>query len=115
MSIQPSLPDFGMSIDAVIGERVRTWLFRRHVLQTSLARALGITQPALSRKMGGYTGWNATDLIKAAAFLEVPITELLPEELVEAELKTKTPRLEQITDEEPQRARRDSNPQPSDP
>ena len=36
-------PGTEMTEDQVVGERVRTWLFRRHVMQRELAAHIGVT------------------------------------------------------------------------
>ncbi|WP_407701392.1 helix-turn-helix domain-containing protein [Trueperella bialowiezensis] len=72
-----------MSVDQIIGERVNTWLRRKRLMQMELADFLGIQRSVVSRKVSGHVSWSATDLVKTAAFLDVPLSELLPEETVE--------------------------------
>ena len=118
-----AIPEIGPrevdSPDAVIGERVRLWQFRRHVTQKQLAEVLGMKPAGVSRRLSGQTGWTSTDLVRVAAFLDVNLTDLLPEVLVEWERRRRggensAPGVVS-TSAEPRRARRDSNPQPSDP
>ena len=134
MTISEVGPRESDSPDAVIGERVRLWQFRRHVTQKRLAEVLRTTPPGVSRRIKGQTSWSPTDLIRVAAFLDVEISDLLPDTLVEQERQRiglasvseirggETPDRQRklrtgiaSTSAEPRRAQRDSNPQPSDP
>ncbi|MFC5370903.1 helix-turn-helix domain-containing protein [Arcanobacterium bovis] len=81
-----------MTVDEIIGERVGLWLRRRGHTQVSLAGALGLTKASISGKVTGRVSWSATDLVKTAAFLDLPIEALLPDETVELE-KAKAPEL----------------------
>lgn len=49
---------------------------RQRVSQTELARALGMTQPGVSRRIRGDVSWSADELIRVAATLGVPVAEL---------------------------------------
>ncbi|WP_084676488.1 helix-turn-helix domain-containing protein [Actinotignum urinale] len=71
--------------DQIIGERVHLWLYRHNFTLTDLATWLGLSHTTVSRKVRGTTAWSASDLVKTAAFLNVPLSELLPEETVELE------------------------------
>ena len=71
------------SRDQVIGERVNLWLRKKSLMQMDLAERLGLKAPVVSRKVSGHVAWSASDLVKTAAFLDVPLSELLPEETVE--------------------------------
>lgn len=51
----------------------------------SLADKLGITAATMSTKIAGKTSWSVEDLVKTAAFLDVSISDLLPNETVELE------------------------------
>ncbi len=79
-----------MTTNQIIGERVLAWLRRRNVMQRDLAKKLELTGAAVSGKIAGRTAWSAEDLVKTAAFLDVSIADLLPEETVEIE-KAKSP------------------------
>lgn len=59
------------------------WLFRRGKQQADLAAYLDLTGATTSRKIAGKTQWSVTDLARTAAFLEVPLSELMPEDTVE--------------------------------
>ena len=55
-----------------------TALFVLHTTRRRLADHLGITGPAVSRKIQGTTGWSTEDLIETAEFLGVEPADLLP-------------------------------------
>ncbi|WP_369407706.1 MULTISPECIES: helix-turn-helix domain-containing protein [Trueperella] len=60
-------------------------------MQRDLAALLGITPAAVSHKIAGRSTWSATDLVKAAAFLDLPLAELLSDEMVAVEQKKLAP------------------------
>ena len=70
-----------LSVDARIGELVRMWLFRKEVQQRDLAKVLDLTSATASRKIAGKTAWSATDIAKTAAFLDLPVSELMPDDV----------------------------------
>ena len=74
-----------MSINEIIGERVSIWLRRRGLMQMDLANYLGLKKPVVSRKISGHVAWSAIDLVRTAAFLDLNIEDLLPNETVELE------------------------------
>lgn len=65
------------SHDARVGERVMMLMFRARISQTALARRMGMTQAALSKKIYGERKWSLDDLYSAAASLGVDVIELL--------------------------------------
>lgn len=67
-----------MTDDEQIGELVHAEMWRQRVPQVHLARALGITQTAVSRKIRGDRPWSAREVMAAARLLKVPTTALLP-------------------------------------
>ena len=71
-------PDYGYTADEAIGFTVNEGLFVRHATRRRLAHHLGITGPAVGRKIRGTTGWSAEDLIRPAEFLGVEPASLLP-------------------------------------
>jgi len=60
-------------VDAVIGERLHTWMWRNRISQVDLAARLGISQPSIGRKLRGESAWSAGELARAAATLGVPV------------------------------------------
>lgn len=64
------------SLDAAIGERVHQLMWRQRVTVTTLARALGVSQPTLSRKLRGERPWYAGEISAAADYLAVPVGDL---------------------------------------
>jgi transcriptional regulator with XRE-family HTH domain len=79
------------AIDAAIGERVHTLMWRVKVPQTELAAELGIDQSALSRRLRGRTSWKATELLYIAERLNVTLESLLPSREEIAALIERTP------------------------
>ncbi len=73
------------SPDVRVGERVRMWMYRRGMNQLDIAKVLGIGGTTVSRKLAGKTGWSVSDLIKTAALLDVSVSDLVAEEMVEIE------------------------------
>ncbi|MGO1400950.1 MAG: helix-turn-helix domain-containing protein [Flaviflexus sp.] len=72
-----------LTVDQIIGENVLLWLRRQGKQQIELAEFVGLHKSSLSRKVLGKTSWSAEDLVKSAAFLQVPLSALLPESAVE--------------------------------
>lgn len=70
-----------------------------------LALRISMTQQTLSRRLSGQQGWMFHEVVAVAAYFGVTLDEML----------NGLPTLEEWTDRQLQlRARRDSNPQPSD-
>lgn len=63
-----------------VHDRVRAIAAARRVPQRELARALGITQQAVSRRLVGAVAFRVDELQKIAALLGVPLQQLLVEE-----------------------------------
>jgi transcriptional regulator with XRE-family HTH domain len=61
-----------------VAEEVRAALARRRIKQTTLAEKLGLSQPAISRRLAGEIEFSITELTLAAELLEVPLADLLP-------------------------------------
>jgi transcriptional regulator with XRE-family HTH domain len=60
-------------VDAEIGERLHTWMWRNRVPQTGFADVLGISQQSLGRKLRGESAWSAGELRRAGVVLRVSI------------------------------------------
>ena len=103
MSIATVAPMIEQTVEERVGEQVRFWMYRRGIHQPQIAKVLNLTAATVSRKIAGKVPWTATELAKTAAVLDVPLTELMPEDTVEIAKAT-----------EPLRPRQDSNLQPSD-
>ena len=65
-------------INAVVGELVHQHMWRQKVTQTALARVLGVSQPAIAKKVRGERPFSIDELLTVAAHLDLPITALLP-------------------------------------
>ena len=66
------------TVDEAIGATVNQGLFLLRKTRRGLASHLGMTGPAVSRKLQGTTGWSVEDLILTAEFLGVDPASLLP-------------------------------------
>lgn len=79
---------------------------RQGMTQSELAQHLHIDQASVSKKLYGRRTWTLDELLAAAMALDVPVTDLLPGDDYAPVLVGRG--------REVSRARRDSNPQPSD-
>ena len=84
-----TLKDYSLiqTLDESIGERVHIWLRRRGLMQRDLAAVLGISPAAVSHKIAGRSSWSALDLVKASTLLQLPLGELISDEMIEIEQK----------------------------
>ncbi|MGJ9461759.1 helix-turn-helix domain-containing protein [Actinotignum sp. GS-2025g] len=81
--------ELNLTSDEAVGINVILWLRRRGKQQMELANWLGLNKASVSRKTLGKTPWSVQDLVSTAAFLDVPISALLPDSVVEEEQKKK--------------------------
>lgn len=80
MRVLPLSGKFGrMPVALDVSRRIRVELARKDKKRADLARALGISQQAMSRRMSGEVPFNVQELASAAEFLGVPVTVLLEE------------------------------------
>ena len=84
----PATMTESLQISPLVAEEVRAWLGRRRITQTALARALGLSQPAVSNRLKGTTPFDVNELATTAQLLDIPLERLLgplmkmtPEEL----------------------------------
>lgn len=54
-------------------------MWPRNRTQRELSGVLGVDQGSVSNRLRGKTTWTVWDLLAVAAWLDVPITELMPE------------------------------------
>lgn len=62
---------------AATGANVRAEMARCGVTQMTLARKIGISQPAISARIKGRTPFDINELVQIAAVLDVPLERLL--------------------------------------
>ena len=67
-----------------VGANVRAEAARRGISGSALGRSVGLTQSAMSRRLMGTHPFSVTELAAIAQRLEVPISVLLPAEVVAA-------------------------------
>lgn len=72
-------PDPKRQGNAWIGEKVHTLMWRSGRTQVQLAAVLNVDQGSVSNRLRGKTVWSAVELAAVAAWLDVPITDLMPE------------------------------------
>lgn len=78
MTTTPVQDTDSFTADEAIGITVDRGLFILRETRRGLASHLGMTGPAVSRKLRGTTGWSVEDLILTAEFLGVDPASLLP-------------------------------------
>ena len=59
---------------ADLAEEARAVLARRRVTQASAARAIGLSQPAISRRLSGTIPFSAAEIAALAEFVGVPVS-----------------------------------------
>ncbi len=62
---------------ARVAASVRAEMARRRVTQSDVAKALGMKQTAVSRRLTGQVPFDVNELTAVAAFLGVPVAALL--------------------------------------
>ena len=62
-----------------VASSVRAEMARRKITQTELAESLGMTQPAISRRMSGAVPFDTEELGQIADLLGVPMSVLFGE------------------------------------
>lgn len=65
--------------NVIIGEKIHQLMWRRKCTQAALGELLGIDQGSVSKRLRGKTTWSASEVLAVAAWLDVPITDLMPE------------------------------------
>jgi transcriptional regulator with XRE-family HTH domain len=60
-----------------IGDNVRAELARLGLRHDDLAKILGISQPQISKRLAGTIGFEAAELVRIAAELNVPLARLV--------------------------------------
>ena len=91
------------SLGEVVSRAVRVLMAEHEVNQTALALVLGVTQTQVSARLRGKAHWSLDDLARLAAYFGVSVAELVGGSGGF------------VPPGGGERARRDSNPQPSDP
>lgn len=64
--------------DECVGMTVNQYLFELRLTKTQLGKILGVPQPSVSKRIAGQVAWSAQDLILAADWLGVALTDLAP-------------------------------------
>lgn len=62
-----------------VADEVRAAMARRRLSQTKLAKAMGMSQPAMNRRIRGEIPFDVVELTAIAKILDVPVTTFLPE------------------------------------
>lgn len=60
-----------------IGSNVRAEIARLGLGQDRLAEVLGISQPQISKRLAGAIGFEAAELVRIAAELDIPLARLV--------------------------------------
>lgn len=67
----------------LLAAEVRAACARKRITQVKLARAMGMSQPALSRRWVGELPFDTDQLFKIAKLIDVSVMDLLPSREVE--------------------------------
>ncbi len=67
----------GDNPEARVSERIVLLMFRKKITQTAMAKALGVSQSAVSWKLHGRSRWTLADLVTVAEVLSVDLDEVL--------------------------------------
>lgn len=62
----------------ITGANVRAEMARKKISQTRLAEHLGISQTSVAARLNGRIAFDINELHTIAAYLDVPLTALLP-------------------------------------
>ncbi|MGM7670240.1 helix-turn-helix domain-containing protein [Microbacterium sp. A93] len=73
---------FSTSLNRQVGLEVKTWLVRAGAKQVDLAAALQLSQTAVSKRLSGRTPFGIDELFVVADFLDIPLSRLLGNELL---------------------------------
>lgn len=60
-----------------IGDNVRAEMARHRLHQDQVGEILGITRAAVSKRLSGLVGFEAAELVRIAAGLDVPVSRLI--------------------------------------
>lgn len=60
-----------------IGDNVRAELARQGLRHDDLAKILGISQPQVTKRLAGTIGFEAAELVRISAELNVPVARLV--------------------------------------
>jgi transcriptional regulator with XRE-family HTH domain len=72
------VPGVGPALRERVAEEVRALMGRRRTTGAQLARAIGVPQSSLSRKLTGRYALDVDDLEAIAAYFEIPVASLIP-------------------------------------
>ncbi len=67
--------------DEAIGITVNHLMFLNRTTRKALGEALGISGPAVGKKLRGENGWSVTDLYGVAEYFQIPVADLLPKKV----------------------------------
>jgi transcriptional regulator with XRE-family HTH domain len=60
-----------------IGQNVKAEMIRAGKGQDDLAEVLGVSQPQISKRLAGTIGFEAAELVRIAAELNIPVARLV--------------------------------------
>ena len=93
-----------------LASEVRAWMGRRGLRQVDIAQAIGVTQTQISARLRGQIPFTFEQLIQIAAVMDITLSELLGERI----LNEKHPRPAVRDEGDSQLPQLDSNQQPLD-
>lgn len=72
-----AMPKTPLTPTAGVGANVKAEMARASITQTTLALALGLTQPQVSARLSGRVPWRIDEVVTVASLLDVPLATLL--------------------------------------
>jgi transcriptional regulator with XRE-family HTH domain len=80
-------PDDVPPFVTAVAKNIRVEAARHGVSLTELAVAIGLRQPALSRRMSGEVTWSLGEVLAVARHFSVPLSTITPDTLTEDVLR----------------------------
>ena len=89
MSTNPAEPEPELTVEqaeqhpivAEVAKNIRMLAARDDISLTALGEAIGLKQPALSKRMNGTVTWSLTDLLAVARYFRVQMSTIAPDSL----------------------------------
>lgn len=63
-------------MNEILNEKIGAWLLKEGNSRTSLAEAIGISRPALGKKLSGASKWTWEEVIRLSRVLDCSLNEL---------------------------------------
>jgi transcriptional regulator with XRE-family HTH domain len=67
-----------VDLNKLIGERIHRLMRQQWITHEQLADHLNVTRPQISKRLSGAIKWSAVEVAMTAAWLGVPIADIIP-------------------------------------